>query len=394
MHPPLVDGLTNIDTTAPMGYDMSASSMTIPYTNVCSTCRPPAFQLTVVTVCRNVLDELATTVESVLRQKAKGTISIEHVVVDGASADGTPEWLAAQLAAGNIERYVSEPDRGIYDAMNKGINLARGEVLTFLNAGDTYTEADISCCVLPILEGRAVGAAYYIEHDSADYWEMHPDPVRAYIDIIGCHQAYFFETSATRALGGYDSEAFRSAADMELMNSFLRRYGIPHCNHILVANFYLGGFSTNCWETQRHEFIEIHWRSWPQICERCRRDRCFAEVVCALMARHCYILGMGRNCKRDNISAEKEHLRQMIRTLPLPLSLWPRRLLLIVTYAAAFSPALPPLYKDRLLNVCEYLCATTKRPLGIYSHLVKERLFLPRAIWYSCLNKYRKIAHR
>ncbi|MDO4222065.1 MAG: glycosyltransferase [Akkermansia sp.] len=358
----------------------------------------PEFQLTVITVCWNALADLKPTVESVLRQKAKGTISIEHVVVDGASTDGTPEWLAEQFAAGNIERYVSEPDRGIYDAMNKAINLARGRVLTFMNAGDTYTDGDISCCVAPILEGKAksaVGSAYYINQTSAWSAEKHPDTVSAYIDIIGCHQAYFFDAAATRDLGGYDSGAFHSAADLELMNAFMRRYGMPHCDRTLVANFYLGGFSSDCWETKRHEFIEIHWRSWEQICKRCRRDRRLAEVLCAVVARHCCILGMGRNCKRDNISEEKKHLRQMIRTLPLPLSLYPRRPLLLLTYAVAFTPGLPVPLKARLLHACEYLCATTKRPPGLYlKHMAKERLFLPLAIWHSLLAKCRGMAHR
>ena len=367
------------------------------YTKVKADAPAPAYRLTVITVCRNALADLKPTVESVLRQKARGGISIEHVVVDGASTDGTPEWLAEQLAAGNIERCVSEPDRGIYDAMNKGINLARGRVLAFLNAGDTYTDEDISRCVAPILEGKAksaVGSAHYIEPASAGCWEMHPDTVRAYLDIIGCHQAYFFDTAATRNLGGYDSRAFRSAADLELMNAFLRRYGMPHCDRTFVANFYMGGFSSNCWETQRHEFIEIHWRSWAQICERCRRDRRMAEAVCAVVARHCCILGMGLNCKRDNLSAEKAHLRQMIRTLPLPLSLFSRRLLLPLTYAAAFAPGLPLPCKARLLHACEYLCAATELPPSLLSHLAKRRLFLPHAIWHTILEKSRKIAHR
>ena len=157
----------------------------------------------------------------------------------------------------------------------------------------------------------------------------------------------------------------------------------------------MGGFSTNCWKTRRHEFIEIHWRSWDQIRERCRRDCSLAEVMCATVARHCCILGTGRNCKRDNLSEEKKHLRQMIRTLPLPLSLYPRRLLLAVTYAVAFAPGLPAPCRARLLHVLEYLCATTKHPPGLYIwFMAKERLPLPRAVWHSIIARCRKIAHR
>lgn len=89
----------------------------------------------------------------------KGSTTGDESIHAGAHG-GTPEWLAEQLAAGNIERYVSEPDRGIYDAMNKGINLARGEVLAWLNAGDWYEETqDVAECVLPICRGEAQSVA-------------------------------------------------------------------------------------------------------------------------------------------------------------------------------------------------------------------------------------------
>ena len=181
--------------------------MPVPFTNVCKTLLHPSFQLTVVTVCRNALADLKPTLESVLRQKAKGSISIEHVVVDGASTDGTPEWLTEQFAAGNIEQYVSEPDRGIYDAMNKGINLARGQVLAFLNAGDTYTDEDLAACVLPICRGETYGVAACVccsQAPTESFCKPRYEQLLFYTPC--CHQTYFASAKAYREIAGYDSQ--------------------------------------------------------------------------------------------------------------------------------------------------------------------------------------------
>lgn len=92
-------------------------------------------RLTVVTVNRNMRDGLARTMRSV-REQPVGPI--EHVIVDGASTDGSPALLAeaGSVASGHALRWISGPDGGIYDAMNKGVCLASGTWLLFLNAGD------------------------------------------------------------------------------------------------------------------------------------------------------------------------------------------------------------------------------------------------------------------
>ncbi len=94
--------------------------------------------VTVITVCRNAIDPLRKTMESVGGQTYE---NLEYLVVDGASTDGTPEMLAGY--AGRLARYVSEPDGGIYDAMNKGAAMATGEWLIFMNAGDVFAAPDV-----------------------------------------------------------------------------------------------------------------------------------------------------------------------------------------------------------------------------------------------------------
>lgn len=94
-------------------------------------------KFSIVTVVRNDLDGLRKTAESVCVQQLD---DYEWIVIDGASSDGTIAYLnSLQL---NSLKWISESDRGIYDAMNKGILLSRGEYLVFLNAGDTFPAAN------------------------------------------------------------------------------------------------------------------------------------------------------------------------------------------------------------------------------------------------------------
>lgn len=87
--------------------------------------------ITVVTPCLNAAATLPETLESV---RAQGYPRLEHVVVDGGSTDGTVELLEAAEGV----RFVSEPDKGLSDAMNKGIHMATGDIVGWLNADDAY----------------------------------------------------------------------------------------------------------------------------------------------------------------------------------------------------------------------------------------------------------------
>lgn len=100
-------------------------------------------KFTIITIAYNSAKEIGRTIESVLNQK-RGDIpyTIEYLIIDGASSDATvaiAESYIPAMAAGGIDyRISSEPDRGIYDAMNKGIRLAFGDIIGILNSGDWY----------------------------------------------------------------------------------------------------------------------------------------------------------------------------------------------------------------------------------------------------------------
>jgi len=96
------------------------------------------YKFSIITVVYNAKEAIKDTVKSVQDQTYK---NFEHIIIDGASTDGTVEYIKS-LDFNNI-RYISEKDNGIYDAMNKGIKKANGKYLLFLNAGDKFASNDI-----------------------------------------------------------------------------------------------------------------------------------------------------------------------------------------------------------------------------------------------------------
>lgn len=98
-------------------------------------------KISVITVCYNSIATLQDTLESILRQTYP---DMESIVVDGASKDGTVELIEkySHQFSGRM-KWLSEPDKGIYDAMNKGISMATGDIIGFLNADDYYQDGGV-----------------------------------------------------------------------------------------------------------------------------------------------------------------------------------------------------------------------------------------------------------
>lgn len=198
-------------------------------------------KLTVITICLNNVDELRRTIRSVTTQ-AKA--DFEYVVVDGGSTDGCRELIAGTPG---IARWVSEPDAGIYNAMNKGVTLARGEYVLFLNSGDTLAATDVLARAVPRLgEADFLAGDYLIARGHTTERRLSPARMTARFLLEGAlmHQATFTRTALLRETP-YD-ERLRIVADWELL---LRRWLLDGCTyrHIdtVVCVFQMGGLSTN-----------------------------------------------------------------------------------------------------------------------------------------------------
>ena len=96
-------------------------------------------KISVITIVYNDVTHIKSTLLSVINQTAFN--NIEYIVVDGASSDGTSEIITSY--AGEISQYIREKDTGIYNAMNKGLAIATGDYIQFINSGDSYSSIDV-----------------------------------------------------------------------------------------------------------------------------------------------------------------------------------------------------------------------------------------------------------
>ena len=210
-------------------------------------------KLSIITVCRNCVGSLITTLHSLLEQTHRNT---EYLVVDGGSTDGTPELLrrVAPLFNGRL-RWISEPDKGIYDAMNKGLKLATGDAIGFLNADDVFLYPEALSTIDKTFrehpETDAVHANLQFVNEAGNItrlWVGRPYRTGAFRrGWMPAHPTFYCRRSCYEQFGGFDC-AIGSAADFELMLRFIEKHRIR--THFIPQNLIrmrTGGISTAGW---------------------------------------------------------------------------------------------------------------------------------------------------
>ena len=186
-------------------------------------------KLSIVTVCLNSARCIGDTLASV---NAQTHAEIEHIVIDGGSTDGTQDLVQQQ--GQRVSRLVSEPDRGIYDAMNKGLALATGDIVGFLNADDVFASpeaaARIGQAFAPGIDA-CYGDVVYVRQDQPGrvirYWRA--GPYRRGLCSTGWappHPTLYVRRSLVDRLGGLDA-SMRIAADYEFALRWLDVEGTP-----------------------------------------------------------------------------------------------------------------------------------------------------------------------
>ena len=203
-----------------------------------------------ISVVTAVFNRAGTVAEALASVQGQTWPQVEHVVIDGASTDGTLPILRAHQA--QLATLVSEPDQGIYDALNKGIRRASGDVVGFLHADDLFESPDSLARVAAAFANPAVDAVYgdlvYVRQQDPTqvvrYWRAGPF-------VPGClargwmppHPTFYVRRAVYERLGLFDTR-FRIAADYECILRFLGRGGLrPVYLPQVLVRMRLGGVS-------------------------------------------------------------------------------------------------------------------------------------------------------
>ena len=181
-------------------------------------------KISIITVVLNNAECIEECIKSVLDQAYK---NIEYIIVDGGSTDGTTEIIRKYES--KIAKWISEPDRGIYDAMNKGLRLASGDVVGILNSDDVYYDESVIQCIAKVMQNQSIDACYsdlvYVDRDDLQkivrYWKSCNFRYELFRKgWIPPHPTFYVKKAIYNKYGFFDT-SYRFAADYELMVRFL-----------------------------------------------------------------------------------------------------------------------------------------------------------------------------
>ena len=185
-------------------------------------------KISIVTVCYNSANTIADTLKSIADQI---NVDVEHIVIDGQSSD---ETVAIIKKFPSETTLISEPDKGIYDAMNKGIALANGDIVGTLNADDLYMNNRVLEDVMKIFNDPSVEACYgdlfYVHQNNVEqtvrFWKSKDYKADLFKSgWMPAHPTFFVRKSVYNQLGVFDLN-YKIAADFELLFRFIERYKI------------------------------------------------------------------------------------------------------------------------------------------------------------------------
>lgn len=186
----------------------------------------------IITVSYNASETIEDLLKSVLNQTYP---HIEHIIMDGGSTDGTLEII--KKYEDKISKWISEPDKGIYDAMNKGVKLASGDVVGILNSDDLYADEFVIEEVVKEISQNNSDSCYgdlvYVDKKNTDKvirsWQSGKFSEAKYKrGWMPPHPTFFVKKSIYEKYGMFNLD-FPIAADYEIMLRFLLKYKISIC---------------------------------------------------------------------------------------------------------------------------------------------------------------------
>lgn len=213
-------------------------------------------KLSIITINYNNVEGLRRTIDSVLCQTWK---YFEWIFIDGGSTDGSKELIEKTAAeCPNVSYWCSEPDKGVYNAQNKGILQAKGEYLSFMNSGDTYYDCNVleyiwkSCHSADMIYGDWIWCT-----DKSEKLVKSPDRVSMATFQVGniCHQAMFLRAEMMKK-SGFD-ESYKLFADW----AYWMKMALDNCSFeyvpITICKFEWGGLSCSNQELADMELSRI-----------------------------------------------------------------------------------------------------------------------------------------
>ena len=228
-------------------------------------------KISVVTVCLNAEKSIAFTIESFLAQTHPDK---ELLIIDGSSHDRTVE-IAKSFVSPDI-RIVSELDKGIYDAMNKGLRLFSGDAVGFIGADDTFSSPDVLSLIAcgltnsDIIYGDLHMVRDQINKQIVRVWKSgtyHPKAFRR--GWMPAHATFYIRRSVVNAVGTFDT-SYDIGSDYDfILRAMIRDFRVCYIKEILI-NFQLGGLSSRGLRSALHQNIE---------CLRARRRHIGAPLI-------------------------------------------------------------------------------------------------------------------
>lgn len=204
-------------------------------------------KISIITVCYNSYDTIEKTFQSI---KSQSYQNIEYIVVDGGSTDGTLKFI--ELYNKEITKYISESDKGLYDAMNKGVALATGELIGILNSDDVFTDNKVIENIVKFHKKNNVDASLgnvtqfskagkTVRKYSAKNWI----PEKLKIGFMPPHPSIFFKKELFEKHGNYHLD-YVSGADYELIVRFFLKHNISwKFSNITTTAMLIGGISSS-----------------------------------------------------------------------------------------------------------------------------------------------------
>jgi glycosyltransferase len=204
-------------------------------------------KISIITVVYNNASTLGECIESVVFQTYP---DIEYIVIDGNSTDGSKEVIKRH--ENKISRWISEPDKGMYDALNKGIGMATGEVIGILHSDDIFNSTSVITEITELFTKTGCDAVYgdllYVAKDNPSktirYWKSMPfQPGLLRKGWMPPHPTFFVRKKCYETLGGFDT-SFTVAADYELVLRFFSS-GRLKCEYLpkVITKMRVGGKS-------------------------------------------------------------------------------------------------------------------------------------------------------